>query len=139
MKNKATKGKEMVQFTIGMLPVSENNAIASSRRGGYKTKQYKEWEEFVLLTVKEKCIKCSEWYECEVVFYFPLYFKNGKVRKKDAHNMIKYAIDTVLNNKLLDSKGERIDDSRILGGGWTSVDSEEERVEITFYTVGECS
>jgi hypothetical protein len=53
--------------------------------------------------------------------------------------MIKYAIDTVLNNKVIDSKGERIDDSRILGGGWTSVDSEEERVEITFYTVGECS
>lgn len=139
MKGRATRVKDIVQFTIGMLPVSENNAIGSSRKGGYKTKQYKEWEEYVLLTTKEKEIVCSEWYECEVVFYFPLYFKNGKVRTKDAHNMIKYAIDTVLHNKVVDSKGERIDDSRILGGSWTSVDSEEEKVEISFYTVGECS
>ncbi len=138
MKGRATRVKDIVQFTIGMLPVSENNAIGSSRKGGYKTKQYKEWEEYVLLTTKEKEIVCSEWYECEVVFYFPLYFKNGKVRTKDAHNMIKYAIDTVLHNKVVDSKGERIDDSRILGGSWTSVDSEEEKVEISFYAVGEC-
>ena len=138
MKGRATRVKDIVHFTISMLPVSENNAIGSSRRGGYKTKQYKEWEEYVLLTTKEKKIACSEWYECEIIFYFPLYFKNGKIRTKDAHNMIKYAIDTVLHNKVIDSRGERIDDSRILGGSWVSVDSEEEKVEITFYAVGEC-
>lgn len=128
--------KDTVRFVIEMLPVSENNAIASSKRGGYKTQKYKEWEEFVLLTAKEQCIKSSEWYECEIIFYFPLYYKNGKVRTKDAHNMIKYAIDTVLHNKVIDENGSRIDDSRILGGTWSSVDSEKEKVEIIFYVVG---
>jgi len=128
--------KECVTFKIDMLPVSENRAIRTSSRGGYKTKEYKEWEEFILLTVKEQTICASEWYETEILYFYPIYFKNGNVRKKDAHNLIKYAIDTVLHNKVVDENGEKIDDSRILGGSWYKYDSDKESFEISFYCVG---
>jgi hypothetical protein len=130
--------KDLVKFEIKMLPVSENKAVGRSSRGGYKTNEYKEWEEFVLLTVKEKTIAYSEWYESELIFHFPLYYKNGKIKVRDGHNFIKYAIDTVLHNKVVDENGERIDDSRVIGGNWYKVDDKEEWVEITFYCVGEC-
>ena len=127
---------DCVTFKSDMLPVSENRAIRTTGKGGYKTKEYKEWEEFVLLTIREKMIKRSKWYEVELIYHYPLHFKNSKVRKKDAHNMIKYAIDTVLHNKVVDDKGEKIDDSRIVGGTWYKCDSEEEYLEISFYCVG---
>jgi len=128
--------KDTITFKIDLLPVSENKAVRMSKRGGYKTEEYKEWEGFVLLTVKEKVIKYSKWYEVEIIFHYPLHFKNRSVRKRDAHNMIKYAIDTVLHNKVVDDKGEKIDDSRIIGGSWYKCESEKEYLEISFYTVG---
>jgi len=119
-----------------MLPVSENKAVRMSQKGGYKSKEYKEWESFVLLTTKEQCIASSEWYEVELIYHYPIYFKNGSVRKRDAHNMIKYAIDTVLHNKVIDEEGKKIDDSRILGGNWYKCDDKKEWLEISFYAVG---
>jgi Holliday junction resolvase RusA-like endonuclease len=131
--------QDEVSFKIDMLPVSENKAIRTTTKGGYKTKEYKEWEEFVLLTVKEKTIAVSKWYEVEIIFHYPLHFKNKKIRRRDAHNMIKYAIDTILHNKVVDQKGEKIDDSRIVGGTWYKCDSKDEYLEISFYAVGKCS
>jgi Holliday junction resolvase RusA-like endonuclease len=124
-----------VKFEIDMLPVTENNAVRMTRRGGYKTQDYKDWEEYVLLTVKEKEIDVSEWYKAQVVCHFPLYYKNGNIRKKDAHNRIKYAVDTLLHNKVIDSKGNRIDDKRIIKGRWEKVEDDKEWVEIIFECV----
>ena len=101
-------------------------------RGGYKTKAYREWEEEVMLTVKEQTIANSEFYGVEIIYYFPIYYKNGNVRRKDFKNMDKYAVDTVLK-KLVDEDGEEIDDCRLLESYECKVDSEEEKVEITFY------
>lgn len=127
--------KDYATFKIDMLPVSENQAVRSSSRGGYKTKKYKEWEELVLLTQKERKISCSQWYGVEIILHFPLYYKNGNIRKKDSHNLIKYAIDTVLR-KVIDEKGKGIDDCRILECYECKVDSPKECTEITFYCIG---
>jgi hypothetical protein len=127
--------KETVTFKINRLPVSENNAVRMSSRGGYKTKAYREWEEEVMLTVKEQTIANSEFYGVEIIYYFPIYYKNGNIRRKDFKNMDKYAIDTVMR-KLRDEDGEEIDDCRLLESYERKVDSEEERVEITFYRIG---
>lgn len=121
---------KQIEFKIDMLPVSENKAVRMSSRGGYKTKEYKEWEEFVLLTVNQKQIKNSEWYRVDLLFYYPLYFKNGNIRNKDAHNMIKYAVDTVLHNKVVDEDGEKIDDRRVLMGTWEKKDGKDQHVVI---------
>lgn len=123
-----------VTFKIDGLPVSENDAVGRSSRGGYKTKKYKEWEELVILTQKERNINCSEWYGVEMIYYFPLYYKNGKIRHKDGHNLDKYNIDIVIR-KLIDNKGNAIDDSRVLEWSGSKVDSEEEYTEITFYCI----
>ena len=127
--------KETAIFKIDMLPVSENDAVRMTPKGGYKTKKYREWEEFVGYTVKEKSIAKSEWYGVEIVYYFPLYYKNGSIRKKDFKNMDKYAIDVVLK-KLIDQEGNPIDDCRILESSECKIDSEKECVEISFYCIG---
>lgn len=127
--------KTTAVFKIDKLPVSENDAVRMSYRGGYKTKKYKEWEDWVSLLVKEQTIAKSEFYGVEIIYHFPLYYKNGNIKKKDFKNMDKYAIDTVLR-KLKDEDGEPIDDCRLLESYECKVDDKEERVEITFYCVG---
>jgi Holliday junction resolvase RusA-like endonuclease len=128
MKNTAT-------FKIDRLPVSENDAVRMTPRGGYKTRKYQEWEEYVGYTVKEVVIETSEWYGVEIIYYFPLYCKNGNIKRKDHKNMDKYAIDTTIK-KLVDSNGEKIDDCRIIESSECKVDSKDERVEITYYCIG---
>ena len=104
-------------------------------RGGYKTKAYQEWEEEVMLTVKEQTIAKSEFYGVEIIYYFPIYYKNGKICKKDFKNMDKYAIDTVMK-KLRDEDGNEIDDCRLSESYECKIDSEQEKVEISFYCIG---
>lgn len=122
-------------FRIEGLPVSENKAVRMSSRGGYKTQAFKDWEELVALTQKEKTIDCSEWYGCEIIVHMPLYCKNGSIKRRDSHNFIKYAIDTTLH-KVTDEKGKEIDDCRIIEVSECKVDSKDEFVEISFYCIG---
>ena len=126
--------KDTATFKIDALPVSENRAIGRSSRGGYKTKFYKEWEEIVMLTQKEQKIDCSEFYGVEMIYYLPIYYKNGNVRRVDGPNFDKYNIDMVIR-KLIDRNGEAIDDCRILEWSGCKVDSEEKYTEITFYCI----
>lgn len=125
--------RNVVVFNIESLPVSENEAVRMTSRGGYKTKKFKDWERLVGFQ-KEQIINKSEWYGYEAVFHFPLYYKNGNIRRKDGHNMIKYAVDTVLQ-KVVDSSGESIDDCRILEGSHFKVDDDREFLEISFYCI----
>jgi hypothetical protein len=127
--------RDEVYFKIEGLPVSENKAVRMSSRGGYKTKEFKEWEELVALTQKNKTIDCSEWYGCEIIVHMPLYCKNGSIKRRDSHNFIKYAIDTTLK-KVADVNGKEIDDCRIIEVSECKVDDKNEWTEITFYCIG---
>lgn len=118
---------------IDMLPPSINQAVRHGRNGSYKSKELKEWVEIVSY-IPLKVIASSEWYGVEVNFYLPLYYKNGKIKRKDADDMLKYAIDTTLI-RLVDGKGDSIDDSRILSGSFKKWDASREACAISFYTV----
>jgi len=125
--------RNVVCFKIPMLPVSENEAVRMTYRGGYRTKKFNEWIKMVE-TMPIQTINKSEWYGYEIVFHFPLYYKNGNIRKKDGHNMIKYGVDTVLG-RVVDSEGQEIDDCRIIEGSHCKVDDSKEYVEISFYCI----
>jgi hypothetical protein len=133
---KMKKPKTEVTFKIDKLPVTENSAVRMTARGGYKTKLFRQWERAVVEQLEDKIIAISPEYGVEIIFSYPLKFKNGNLKHKDAHNMIKYAIDTILAHKLLDSKNNRIDDSVISEGSWARLDSDKDGLEITFYTIG---
>jgi Holliday junction resolvase RusA-like endonuclease len=125
--------RNVVYYKIDSLPVSVNNAVRHSYRGSYKTNEFKEWDELVSYQ-KQQTINKSEWYGVEIVFHMPLYFKNGNIRRKDADDMLKYAIDCTLK-RVVDSDENSIDDSRIMEGNYTKVNDDHEYTEISFYTI----
>jgi hypothetical protein len=59
----------------------------------------------------------------EAVFYYPMFYKNGKLKKRDSSNMIKL---------LQDSIAERygLDDKFITEGSWSAINSEDEKVTV---------
>lgn len=123
--------KEEVQFEVGGLPPSSNHALLQTRSGRrFPSKEYKEWKELVG-KLEPQHIVDSEWYEVEVTYYFPLYYKNGNLRKKDHRNLNKYADDEFC--KLLG-----IDDSKIKTGHDDKQDCKEgeERTVWTIWAVG---
>lgn len=127
MKNK------QVQFTVNALPCNVNNAVRMTSRGGYKTKHYKLWENAVNMLPTAKIVDAT-WYEIELVLHFPIYNKNGTVKRKDASNYIKYAEDLFFK-KLTTYDGNPIDDSRILQGSYQKVDSKKLYTEFTVYAL----
>ena len=122
---------EEVHFTVRGLPPTSNHALLQARGGRrYPSEEYKKWKELVKALPNKK-IDESEWYECGRVYYFPLYYKNGKIRKKDHTNLNKYA-DDELCKKL------GIDDSHIKTSHDDKQDCKEgeERTEWTIWVVG---
>lgn len=65
----------------------------------------------------------SKMLRMEATFYYPMYHKNGKLKKRDSSNMLKL---------LQDSIAERygLDDKFITEGTWKAVDSEAEKTEV---------
>ena len=59
----------------------------------------------------------------EVTFYYPMYSKEGKLKKKDASNMLKLLIDAISNRY-------GIDDKFVTEGSFKAVDSEQEKTEV---------
>ena len=59
----------------------------------------------------------------DVVFHYPHFYKNGKLRRFDTHNVIKPLFDTI-------AEKAGFDDSRIKSGSWASKHCEQERVEV---------
>ena len=123
-------------YEIKSLPVTVNHALGRTRTGrSYKTKAYKQWvKDFKTAYPKERKIKDSQWYGIEIQLYFPLFYKNGNVRKKDVSNYIKYAEDLVFGN-LITYNGDSIDDCRITEGEYFKIDSEEEKTIINIYCI----
>lgn len=123
--------KEEVQFIVEGLPPSSNHALLQTRGGRrFPSPEYREWKKKVAKLRPVK-IKDSEWYEVERVYYFPLYYKNGNIRKKDHTNLNKYADDEFC--KLIG-----IDDKQIKTGSEDKQDCAEgeEKTVWTIWIVG---
>jgi Holliday junction resolvase RusA-like endonuclease len=124
-----------VQFVVNGTPPSVNHALLGG--GRYPSKEYKAWKRAVEEQTTEVRIVGSQFYETEVCVYFPLFYKNGNLRKKDIGNYIKY-IDDELCKRLVTYEGEGVDDMQILSSTISKVDCKagEERVEWTIWGVG---
>lgn len=121
----------------GMAP-SENHALNRARSGRmYPSKLFQEWKR-LCEKVKVQKIVDSTWYEVERTYYFPLFFKNGQIRKKDVTNCNKYTDDELVK-RLITYSGKEIDDKQIISGYERKVDCKEgeERTEWTIYSIGQ--
>ena len=118
-------------FEVFGLPPSVNHALVHARGRTFPTKEYKEWRKLCkALPIKK--IKKSKWYGVEIFFFFPIFYKNGNVRKKDRSNFIKYAEDE-LCRRLETYSGEKVDDSLIKVGTAAKIDSAEITTIFTIY------
>ena len=69
--------------------------------------------------------ECESGLYCmDYVFRFPLYYKNGNLRKRDADDMVKYATD-VFCKRLRASDGSVFDDKKVVGGYFMKEDGQE--------------
>jgi hypothetical protein len=59
----------------------------------------------------------------DVIFHYPFYYANGKLREFDTHNAVK---------PLLDMIAEKLgfNDKRVKSGSWGSIDSVNEKIEV---------
>lgn len=72
-------------------------------------------------------ISGNKWLSVKYVFYFPLFFKNGNIRKKDCANLEKTLSDCLSHHipGFLDEKIKEI--------AMIKENSEEERMDIIIY------
>lgn len=129
--------REYVKFEVKGLPPSANHALVQGRNGRrYPSKEYNEWKE-LLSKLKPKKILSSEWYEVEREYYFPLYYKNGSIRRRDVGNFDKYADDEFCKY-VKTYEGEDIDDKQIKCGSHEKVDCKkgEEKTVWTIWGIG---
>lgn len=127
--------KTEVHFEIEGVPPSLNDTHKYGTRNGrvfkYPSKELKAWRELVEWTVKTKRIAKSDWYGMSVVFHLPLFYKNGKAKRLDVSNLVKYAEDEIC--KRIETVDGVLDDSRIIEIFAKKEDSSEERTEVLLY------
>lgn len=119
-----------VHFTLPSLPVSVNslyNVIFSQRRVELKN-ECRVWKSeskryIPRFQVGEGCSV-----EIHTVFHFPFHCRNGKPRVFDVANLLKLTIDTIAEKC-------GFNDFLVRKGSWDSVDSVNEKVEITMCEV----
>ena len=114
------------------IPISVNKAYAGNGRIRYKSREYKEYEEKVkeiMQNAKTLEIDPLKWVVAEYRFFFPLYFKNGKIRKRDVANLEKVLSDTLTHH----IKGFR--DENIIKLTLTKINSLDECVVVKLKTI----
>lgn len=123
-----------VVFDIPAIPPSANHAYSmKSSRGKiirFPGKALKAWRKEVA-NQPMKSIDPCDWYGCYIEFSLPIFYKNGKHRKKDLDNMVKYALDEVCGRTL--RGGRSLDDSRIKAQCVQKLQAEEENTLIYLF------
>lgn len=130
--------KTVLHIEIPGIPPSLNDshkvAVRNGRVWKYPHKSLKEWLDLVGFTLEPMKIVETEWYGAEYIFYFPIYCKNGNIRRKDVSNLIKYVEDPIME-RVTTYEGKKIDDSRFLEVSAMKVDSPEDKTEINIYAM----
>ena len=116
-----------IKITLDFLPPSVNE-VYSWYRKRHKSQVYKDFmrdlEIFFMNHDKKYTIKDNEWLSIDYKFYFPLYFKNWNIRKKDVWNLEKTLTDW-LSHFIEWFLDEKIKDIKL-----TKIDSDELKTEI---------
>ena len=122
----------VVSFVIPGLPPSSNHALGTAPSGHrFANAELKAWRQLVGIVPRQEIDDLGDWYTMQVHFYFPLYYKNGNIRRKDLSNMIKYTEDEIIKRLITDNP---IDDRQIVSISAFKIDSEEERTEVLIAT-----
>lgn len=125
-KDSSTAGGCEVRFTIPLAFPSVNSLhqiIYSQRRVELKPEVRKwkndagEYVPRILLQSELSLIRV------DVVFHYPFYYANGKLREFDTHNAVKPLIDMI-------AARVGFNDKRAKFGSWGSVDSEKWKIEV---------
>lgn len=119
-----------VRFTLPSLPVSVNSLyqiIYSQRRVELKP-ECRLWKSEAKGHVPRFKVGSQSSVSMDIVFYFPFHYRNGKPRIFDVANLLKLTIDTIAEKC-------GFNDYRVRLGSWASVDSGNEKVEVTLREV----
>ena len=131
------KQNETVTFAIEGIPPSLNHAYGISAKGGkvryYPNDKLKVWQEIVSYCPLQQ-IKSTKTYGVEILFFFPLTTKAGKLRRKDLDNMLKYIIDPIIK-RIETYNEEPIDDCQLVEIHAYKCDSPIEKTEVSFYAM----
>lgn len=100
---KYKKGDEVAKFFAPLLPPTVNKLFATNRKTGRRFKLTQAVNDLDTIAVYSPAITLRPaWYHIKVVCFIDLYYKNGRVRKFDADNRGKAAVDTLMKRWGLD-------------------------------------
>jgi len=120
-----------VRFTIPLAFPSVNSLhqIIYSQRKVELKPEVRRWKNDAKSHVPRFVLQSQlSFIRADVVFHYPFYYANGKLREFDTHNAVK---------PLLDLIAEKLgfNDKRVKSGSWDSVDSTDEKVEVVLREV----
>jgi len=128
---------DTVTFNIEGIPPSLNHAYGITARYGrvrrFPLPKLKEWIDIVSV-LPTQYIQDADTYGVEVLFYFPIHTKEGKMRRKDTDNMLKYVIDPVIDKTKTYSNKE-INDCQIVEIHAYKCDANKPRTEISLFAM----
>lgn len=124
------RGGQEVRFTIPSLPPSTNglyNIIYSQRRVELKP-EARQWKSSSKQYVTRLSPREGSLVAVDATFYYRFHYANGKPRVFDAANLLKLMIDCIAEKC-------GFNDCLVRHGSWASVDSADEKVEVTLREV----
>ena len=89
--------EKSIILSFPFLPCSTNKAYAGYPRR-HKSDEYKSFEQWMTVYMRKFPkyeIEGNKWLSVKYVFYFPLFFKNGSIRKRDVSNFEKTLSDSL--------------------------------------------
>ena len=118
------------RFTIPVLPPSVNalhNVIWSQRKVVLKPEVLRFRSDASAFVPRMEFTDGSL-IRVDTIFYYHFYHQNGKLRVFDTHNAVKPTLDLI-------AWKIGVNDNRFKAGSWDSVDSADEKVEVTLREV----
>lgn len=114
------------KFTIPILPPSVNalHIILWSRRKVELKPEVRKWKNDAIVFVPRITLLDNTLVQVDVVFHYRFYHASGKLRVFDTHNTVKPLLDLIATKV-------GVNDNRFKKGSWDSVDSADEKVEVT--------
>jgi Holliday junction resolvase RusA-like endonuclease len=125
--------EECSRFTLPSIPSSINALyqISFAQRKVFMNPEARLWKtQMKLLVPRIKTSETTHFFKIDRKYYYPFFYKNGKVKKVDTHNLDKLLIDTI-------SEKCGFDDSLVKFGDTESYNDINERVEIVISKVFE--
>lgn len=116
----------VVRFTIPSLPPSINGLyqiIYAQRRVELKP-EARRWKSDSKAHVPRLQVREGSLVSVDATFYYCFYYANGKPRVFDAANLLKLMIDCIAEKC-------GFNDCLVRHGSWSSVDTKDEKVEVT--------